>query len=70
MYFEIYAPKKLTIETDNMRDIEKINCVDKRIFYRGLMLAEYDTVERAAKVLEKLFAKFKSGVDFYKLSRK
>ena len=70
MYFEIYAPKKLTIETDNMRDIEKINCVDKRIFYRGLMLAEYDTVERAAKVLEKLLTKFKSGVDFYKLPRK
>lgn len=71
MYFEIYAAKRQTIETDNLRDIEKIKCVDKFIFYKGLTLAEYDTAERAAKVLAKLLAKFKSGeCDYYKLPRK
>ena len=70
MYFEIQAQRKQVVETDNLRDVEKISCVDKSIFYKGLKLAEYRTTTRAAKVVAELLATFKSGNDVYQLPRR
>ena len=70
MYFEIYGAKNQVVETDNLRDIEKISCVGCKIVYNGLTLAEYSAVARAEEVIAQLKDTFKSGeFDFYKLPK-
>ena len=69
MYFEIYAWNNQTVETDNLRDIEKISCVGEKIVYNGLTLAEYATEIRAAEVVAELIDAYNNGEDFYKLPK-
>ena len=71
MYFEIKAQGKQVVETDNLRDVERISCIDNRIVYKNLTLGKYQTEKRAIKILAELLDTFKSGKsDFYQLPRR
>lgn len=70
MYFEIYGAKNQVVETDNLRDVEKIYCVGSKVVYNGLTLAEYSAATRAAEVLAELVETFKNGeFDSYSLPK-
>ena len=70
MYFEIHAWNNQTVETDNLRDIEKIRCVGGKLICNGLILAKYKNSERAKEVRAELIDAFKQGdTDFFRLPK-
>ena len=69
MYFEIYAADSQVVETDNLRDIEKISCDGSKVVYNGLTLAEYETADRVAEVVAELIDAYNNGEDFYRLPK-
>ena len=70
MYFEIHAWENRTVETDNLRDIEKIRCDRGKLICNGLILAKYKKSERAKEVRFELINAFKQGdTDFFRLPK-
>ena len=70
MYFEIHAWENRTVETDNLRDLEKIRCDRGKLICNDLLLAKYKNAERAKEVRTALINAFKQGdSDFYRLPK-
>ena len=70
MYFEIHAWNNQTVETDNLRDIEKFRCVGGQLICNDLILAKYKNSERAKEVRAELIDAFKQGdTDFFRLPK-
>ena len=70
MYFEIHAWENRTVETDNLRDLEKIRCDRGKLICNDLIMAKYKNAERAKEVRTELINAFKQAdTDFFRLPK-